>query len=139
MWLVDSNVLSELRKGPRANPGVRAWFGAVSEADLLTSMLVIGEIRRGIESIRGRDPVAAMALDQWLARLTETFGDRLLPVDARVAEAWGRLNVPDPLPTVDGLLAATAIVHDLTLVTRYARDVSRCGVRLVNPFGVAGA
>jgi predicted nucleic acid-binding protein len=134
-WLVDTNVLSELRKGERANPGVRAWFAKVNEEGLFTSVLVVGEIRRGIEAIRRRDPHAALALEQWLARVHECFADRVLPVDRGIAERWGALNVPDPLPTVDGLLVATALVHDLVLVTRNVRDVERTGVRVIDPFG----
>ena len=134
-WLVDTNVLSELRKGDRANSGVRAWFADTREDELFTSVLVLGEVRRGIESIRRRDPTAAMALEQWLARLVTTFSDRVLPIDAPVADRWGALNVPDPIPTVDGLLAATALAHDLVLVTRNTRDVERTGVRLLDPTG----
>ena len=122
-WLVDNNVLSELRKGDRADAGVRAWFAEADERALFTSVLVVGEIRRGVESIRRRDPTAAVALDHWLQRLVQTFGDRVLAVDISVADQWGVLNVPDPVPTVDGLLAATAMVHGLTLVTRNIRDV----------------
>jgi toxin FitB len=132
-WLVDTNVLSELRKGDRAHPGIRAWFDDAREGELFTSVLVLGEIRRGIESIRRRDAPSALALEQWLARLASDFADRVLPVDAHVADRWGGLNVPDPIPTVDGLLAATALVHDLVLVTRNVRDVERTGVRLWDP------
>ena len=132
-WLVDTNVLSELRKGDRAHPGIRAWFDDAREGELFTSVLVLGEIRRGIESIRRRDAPSALALEQWLAWLASDFADRVLPVDARVADRWGGLNVPDPIPTVDGLLAATALVHDLVLVTRNVRDVERTGVRLWDP------
>ena len=134
-YLIDTNVLSELRKGARADAGVRDWFADADDADLFTSVLVLGELRRGLESIRRRDAPAALALEQWLLRLAETFGDRVLPVTAPVADVWGRLNVPDPLPGVDGLLAATALVHDLTLVTRNLRDVERTGVRCLDPFG----
>lgn len=133
--LIDTNVLSELRKRSRAHPAVRTWFDGTDERDLFTSVLVLGEVRRGVESIRRRDAIAAEALDQWQRRLVETFGDRVLPVDARIADRWGALNVPDPVPTIDGLLAATALVHDFTLVTRNVRDVVRTGVRLLNPFG----
>ena len=132
-WLVDTNILSELRKGDRANEGIRAWFAASREQDLFTSVLVLGEVLRGIESIRRRDVPSALALEQWLQRLTGSFNDRILPVDARVADRWGALNVPDPVPTVDGLLAATALVHDLILVTRNTRDVARTGARLLDP------
>jgi predicted nucleic acid-binding protein len=91
-WLLDANVLSELRKQGRCDPGVRAWFDAALEDDLFTSVLVIGEIRRGIESIRRRDVPSALALDQWLARVGDSFRDRVLPVDLRVAERWGSLE-----------------------------------------------
>jgi toxin FitB len=90
-------------------------------------------VRRGIESIRRRDVPSALALEQWLTRLTSSFADRVLSIDARVVDRWGRLNVPDPVPTVDGLLAATALVHDLVLVTRNTRDVERTGARLLDP------
>jgi predicted nucleic acid-binding protein len=133
-WLLDTNVLSELRKGPRADAGVRRWFEKAVDRDLFTSVLVAGELRRGVESIRCRDRVAAGGLAQWLESLVERFGDRLLPIDAAVAKQWGELNVPDPVPTVDGLLAATALEHELTLVTRNVRDVARTGVRLLDPF-----
>lgn len=132
-WLVDTNVLSELRKGKRADAGVREWFAGAMEEDLFTSVLVLGEVRRGIESIRRRDAVASLALEQWLERLTAGFADRILLIDAAVADCWGSLNVPDPVPVVDGLLAATALVHDMVLVTRTTRDVERTGVRLLDP------
>jgi len=135
-WLVDTNVLSELRRGERCHPGVREWFNAVEDEELFTSALVIGELRRGVESIRRRDPRSAAVLTQWLLRLTESYGDRILEVDVEVAERWGVLNVPDPLPSVDGLLAATALVHGLTLVTRNVRDVRSTGVRLLDPFSM---
>jgi predicted nucleic acid-binding protein len=132
-WLVDTNILSELRKGNRANDGVREWFASARDEELFTSVLVLGEIRRGIESIRRRDVPSALALEQWLARLTTDFRDRILPVDANVADRWGALNVPNPIPTVDGLLAATALVHDLVLVTRNVRDVETTGVTVLDP------
>jgi predicted nucleic acid-binding protein len=134
-WLLDTSVLSELRKGDRATRSVLDWFAATDEAELYTSVLVLGEARRGVESIRRRDSTAAAALEQWLARLGETFADRVLPIDDVIADRWGTLNVPDALPAVDGLLAATALVHDLTLVTRNVRDVQRTGVRVLDPFG----
>jgi predicted nucleic acid-binding protein len=99
-----------------------------------TSVLVIGELGRGVELRRMRDPMAAMALEQWLRRLVESYADRILPVDQAVAERWATLGIPDRLPTADGLIAATALVHDLTLVTRNVRDMTRTGVRLLDPF-----
>ncbi len=133
-FLLDTNILSELRKGPRADAGVRRWMESVEEESLFTSVLVLGELRRGTERLRRRDKVAAAALDQWYSRFLEGFSDRVLDVDAAVAERWGALNVPDPLPAVDGLLAATALVHGLTLVSRNLRDVERSGARVLNPF-----
>ena len=132
-WLIDTNVVSEIRKGSRGDPGVVRWASGRQD-DAWLSVLTVGEIRRGIESRRRKDEVAARHLEVWLLGLLGTFESRILPVDARVAEAWGRLNVPDPLPTVDGLLAATALVHGLTLVTRNAKDVARTGVNVLNPF-----
>ncbi len=120
-------------QGCPGEPGIRAWFADAHEDELYTSVLVLGEIRRGIELVRRRDVPSALALEQWLLRLANDFADRVLPVDARVADRWGSLNVPDPISTVDGLLAATALVHDLVLVTRNVGDVERTGVRLWDP------
>ena len=131
--LVDANILADLRKGERGNPGVRAWDSAAAAEDLSTSVLVLGEIRRGVESLRGRDPSAALAVEQWLARIVDGFAERVLPVDAEVADRWGRLTVPNPIPAIDGLLAATALAHDLALVTRNARDVEATGARRAQP------
>lgn len=133
-WLVDTNILSEMRKSSRADAGVRSWLADADDGDLYTSVLVIGEIRRGIESVRRRDPAQAAELDRWLGRLQGALQERVLPIDARVADLWGRLNVPDPLPTVDGLLAATALVRGLTLVTRNTRHVASTGVMVLDPF-----
>jgi toxin FitB len=133
-FLLDTNVLSELRKGKRADPHVAAWFAEVPPADLFLSVLVAGELRQGVERLRRRDLDSAERLDRWLVALLEGYAERILPVDLLTAELWGRLNSPDPLPAVDGLLAATALTHDLTLVTRNGRDVARTGVRLVDPF-----
>jgi predicted nucleic acid-binding protein len=133
-YLLDTNVISELRKGERAHPGVSAWLAEVADEEIFFSVLTIGEIRRGIESVRRRDPDSAAALDRWLALLSEAHADRILPVDRAIAEEWGRMNVPDPLPVVDGLLAATARVLGLTLVTRNVGDVEGAGVELLDPF-----
>lgn len=132
-WLLDTNIVSELRKGERTHPRLRAWFADADEDALFTSVLVLGELRRGIESLRRRDVPSALALELWLAALTDGFAERILPVDRIVAEEWGRINVPDPVPTIDGLLAATARVHGLTLVTRNTRDVARTGVPVLDP------
>ena len=101
-------------------------------------MFSVGEIRRGIELIRRRDPNSVRSLDVWLAKLVSDYSARILVVNEPIAEQWGRLMVPDPLPVLDAILAATAIVHGLTLVTRNVYDVKRTGVRLLNPFEEPG-
>jgi predicted nucleic acid-binding protein len=133
-YLLDTNVISELRKGERADANVTAWFADVADEEIFLSVLTIGEIRRGIESVRRRDPDSAAALDRWLNLLSEAHGDRVIPIDRAIAEEWGRISVPDPLPVVDGLLTATARVLGLTLVTRNVADVENGEVELVNPF-----
>ena len=133
-FLIDTNVLSEMRKQARANANVLQWAARNRASDLFLSAIVIGEIRRGIEGVRARDPVQAGLLDTWLGTVVGSFGPRILPITVEIADAWGRLSVPDRLPEVDGLLAATAIVHNHILVTRNTRDVARTGARLLNPF-----
>jgi hypothetical protein len=133
-FLLDTNVLSEVRKQQNADACVTAWLRSVASADLFTSVLVVGEIRRGAERLRRRDTAQAMLLDEWLTTLKQQFTDRVLPVTIEIAEEWGRLNVPDPLPTIDGYLAATANVHGLTVVTRNVRDIARTGVALLDPW-----
>jgi len=133
-FLLDTNILSELRKGRRASTRVVAWIESVDDEDLWTSVLVIGELRQGVERRRVRDPVTAAHLERWLDTIIESYGDRLLSIDNAVADRWGRMNVPDPLPVIDGLLVATAMTHDLTLVTRNIRDIRRTGVKHLNPF-----
>ena len=132
-YLLDTNVVSELRKA-RPDRRVAAWFEAVPDDSVHLSVLVIGEIRQGIERLRLRDADQARALDDWLRTLWTVYEERIVPVSGEIAEEWGRLNVPDPLPVVDGMLAATARVHHWTLATRNTKQVERTGVQLVNPF-----
>ena len=132
-FLVDTNVLSEIRK-PNGNRGVRDWFETIRSVELYISVLVIGEIRQGVERLRQRDRRQALVYESWLEVLVGSYGERTLPITAEVADVWGRLNAPNPVPVVDGLLAATATVHGLTLVTRNVDDVSQTGVPLLNPF-----
>jgi predicted nucleic acid-binding protein len=133
-YLLDTNVLSELRKGPRCNPHVAAWFAPVPNHAIFLSVLVIGEIRRGIERIRSRDPRAATMLEEWLTRVITEHHRRILAVDHEVAEEWGRMTANRPLSTVDSLLAATAKVRGLTLITRNVIDIAATGVAYLNPF-----
>ena len=133
-WLFDTNVLSELRKAERCHPGVARWADGVTEESRFTSVLVIGEIRRGIERVRGTDAAQAKALGRWLEQVRRAFPGRLLEVTEEVAEEWGRLDAHTPRPAIDGLLAATARVHGLTLVTRNTADFRSMGIELLNPF-----
>jgi toxin FitB len=133
-FLLDTNVVSEPRKGRRADSNVMRWFSSVGTEELYISVLVIGEIRQGIEGLRRRDLLQASHLESWLVGLRRGYADRILPIDLEAAEEWGRMNVPDPISTRDGLMAATAKVRNMTFVTRNTSDVARTGVRLLNPF-----
>jgi predicted nucleic acid-binding protein len=133
-YLLDTNVISELRKGSRADRNVSSWFSELADEEIFLSALTLGEIRRGIESIRRRDARTAGALESWLGRIADQHGDRIVPIDRAIADEWGRMNAPDPLPVVDGLLAATAKVVGLTLATRNTTDIERTDVSYVNPF-----
>jgi predicted nucleic acid-binding protein len=132
-FLLDTNVVSEIRK-QAPDEGVARWFSSVPADRLFLSVLVFSEIRQGIERLARKDWAQAEVFERWLSQLADSYGDRLVPITDRIAEAWGRLNVPDPVPAVDGLMAATALVHDWTLVTRNVDDVRSTGVRLLNPF-----
>jgi predicted nucleic acid-binding protein len=137
-FLIDTNVVSELRKGKRADAGVRAWFDEHKADQLWLSVLVVGELRRGVELLRRRDERAGTRLSDWLDTVTHDFDDRIIPITIEVAERWATLNVPDPVPVVDGLLAATALERDLVLVTRNTADIERTGVAAVSPFTGSG-
>jgi toxin FitB len=132
-YLLDTNVLSEVRR-PQGDAGVKRWISSVPTEDLCLSVLTLGEVRRGIGLLSRRDPVQADLYETWLVTVLRYYADRVLPVDATAAEEWGRMNVPDPISIVDGLMAATAKVRNMTLVTRNTADVARTGVRLLNPF-----
>jgi predicted nucleic acid-binding protein len=129
-YLLDTNVLSEVRR-LRGDAGVKRWISSVPTEDLYLSVLTLGEVRRGIGLL---DPVQADVYEAWLVTVLRDHADRVLPVDAEAAEEWGRMNVPDPTSIVDGLMAATAKVRNMTFVTRNTADVARTGVRLLNPF-----
>ena len=133
-FLLDTNVISEIRKRERAHPNVAKWVAQTPVKEIGTSVVVLAEIRRGIELKRRNDPDQADRFGQWFLQMRTRLGDRVLPIDEHVAEAWALLSVPDPLPLIDGLLAATAKVHDLMLVTRNIADVARTGVAILDPF-----
>jgi predicted nucleic acid-binding protein len=131
-FLLDTNAISEIRRDRDAR--VRAWAGQVDDAELHLSVLTIGEVRIGIERLRSRDPVQADVFAEWLGLLHQRFADRILPVDAAVAEEWGRLNAPSPRNTVDSLISATARIYGMIVVTRNTSDFANCGVQLLNPW-----
>lgn len=133
-FLVDTNVLSELqRRDP--DRGVRLWVDSASDADVFVSVLTLGEIRRGVEQLERRDKTQAVRLGDWLNRLAGSYSDRTLGVTLDIADRWGRITAIRPLPVIDSLLAATALVHDLTLVTRNQADFEGIdGLSLLNPW-----
>jgi predicted nucleic acid-binding protein len=133
-FLLDTNVLSELRKEQRCDPGVRRWFESTAEKELFVSVLVLGEIRQGIERIRRRDAAQARALEKWLLWIAAEFADHVLPVDEKVADQWVRLGLRQPVPILDAFLAATALVHGLTVVSRDRDGFRETGAPLINPF-----
>jgi predicted nucleic acid-binding protein len=137
-FLLDTNVVSELRRGDRANDGLVEWFDAQAPHELFLSVVTLGEVRQGIEQLRARDGRQAHALDRWLGGLVQFYEERLLYVDGAVAVQWGRLLAARRAPVVDALLAATARVHRLTLVTRNVRDFAGLNVRVLNPFRGTG-
>ena len=135
MVLMDTNIISEIRKGRRCDAAVAEWYAGVAEGDLYLSVLVLGEIRKGAElARRRRDYAQAEALENWLQIVAERFAERILPVDAATALTWGRLTALRPLPVIDGLLAATALTQNMILATRNLADFQGLGVQLLNPF-----
>jgi predicted nucleic acid-binding protein len=133
-YLIDTNIISEVRKGSSCDELVASWYASIDGADLYLSVLVLGEIRKGIELARRRDSLKAKALESWLTRVDAAFGDRILAIDRAVADEWGRMSALRPIPVIDGLLAATAKVHRMTLVTGNDANVSGVGAMVLNPF-----
>ncbi len=119
---MDTNVISEARR-PRGDDRVKRWISSVPVENLYLSVLTLGEVRRGIGLLEGRDPVQAEVYEAWLATVLRDYADRIVPVDAETAEEWGSMNVPHPVPVVDGLMAATAKVRNMTFVTRNTSDL----------------
>lgn len=132
-FLLDTNVVSGVRKR-RPDEHVLTWLGSVSPSDLYVSVLLFGEVRVGIERLRRRDPERAASHEDWLTRLATAYGERVLPVTPAIADRWGRLSAGRSRPVIDTLMAATALVHGLTLVTRNGADVDGTGVEVLDPF-----
>lgn len=137
MYLVDTDVISEARKQEKSNPGVRAFFYRASEdaAELYLSVVTIGELRQGVERLRYRgDKQQAQRLERWLLQLTTAYTDRILALDEETAHVWGKLRVPNPENPLDKQIAATALIHDLVVVSRNVDHFAPTGVQVLNPF-----
>jgi len=137
MYLIDTNIISEVRKKSKANKGVRTFFkqAIANETPMFISVITVGELRRGIELIRHRgDTRQANQLERWLETLLVEYKDSILDINQDIAQLWGRLSVPHPENTLDKQIAATALIYDLTVVTRNYSDFAKTGVRLLNPF-----
>lgn len=137
MFLIDTNVISEARKGERADPGVLTFWQEAAKFDrpMFLASVTIGELRRGVELIRYRgDLQQAARLEDWLEQVLADYGHHVLPFDEEAAQVWGRLRVPNPQHSIDKQIAAIAMLHDLTVVTRNVADFEDCGVPLLNPF-----
>jgi toxin FitB len=132
-YLLDTNVISETRK-TRADERVMTFLAATDSTSLFLSVLTIGEMRKGIEIKRLVDADAALRIGKWLDGIELTFSDRLLPVDAEVAKRWGAFSADRSRPVIDTLIAATASVHELTLLTRNASDFEGLGISLIDPW-----
>jgi hypothetical protein len=133
-YLLDTNVISEVRKGPHCNPGVAAFMQRVRREELFLSVLVVAELRRGALSLERKDTARARMIGAWIDGLELQFASRLLPVTLDIARKWAELSVPDRLPEIDGFLAATAVAHGHILVTRNTGDFVKTGVQILNPF-----
>ncbi|MGH8034383.1 MAG: type II toxin-antitoxin system VapC family toxin [Lysobacterales bacterium] len=137
MYLVDTNVLSEVRKRSKANSGVRRFFRQAVKDDvwMFISVVTVGELRRGVEMVRHRgDTRQAESLEGWLESLLDEYRDQVLDIDAETAQLWGVLRVPQPHNALDKQIAATALIHGLTVVTRNEQDFVHTGVPVLNPF-----
>ena len=137
MYLVDTDVISEARKGEKANVGVKAFFQSAirDNVALFLSAITIGELRQGVEIVRHRgDRAQAERLERWLDRVTHDYADAILPFDEETAHIWGRLRVPHPENPLDKQIAATALIYDLVVVTRNTAHFVSTGTRIVNPF-----
>ncbi len=137
MYLIDTNVISEARKKSKANKGVRAFFKQViaDDTQMFISVVTVGELRRGVELIRYRGDVRQVnQLENWLAALLTEHQDKILDINQDIAQLWGRLRVPHPENALDKQIAATALIYELTVVTRNHKDFAKTGVCVLNPF-----
>jgi len=133
VYLLDTNVLSAIRK---REPAAREWLSRVERGSTWISVVSLGEIAKGIAMKRRRDPLAANHLERWLLSLQHFYRDRLFDIDDQIALEWGRIDALRTRGVPDGLIAATALVHGLTLVTRNVADFADTGVTIVNPWAI---
>lgn len=133
-YLLDTNILSELRKGRRCDSHVQEWAQATAKVRHYISVLSLGEIRKGIEILRRRAPKQCPAYEKWLLSLETEYEADILPITDSISDQWGRLMAKQTLPVIDGLLAATALTHELTVATRNTSDFKNSEVKVVNPY-----
>ena len=139
MYLLDTNVLSELRKGWRIDPAVKAFLAKLNENDIYLAVQTLGEVQSGIQQLRARNDLQqAQMLENWLYAIKEHYNDRILNFDTDCAQMWGSLMAGNSQNSIDKQIAAVALIHDLTIITRNSRDFASIGVKWVNPF-LAGA
>jgi hypothetical protein len=137
MYLIDTNVISEARKKSKANKGVQVFFNKIikDKSSAFISVVTVGELRRGVELIRHRgDLRQANQLEKWLGGLLAEYQDHILEINQDIAQLWGRLRAPHPENALDKQIAATALIYELTIVTRNHKDFVKTGVRVLNPF-----
>jgi predicted nucleic acid-binding protein len=134
--LVDTNVVSELKRGRHADARVVAWFSNIPSERVFTSVIVLGEVRRGIELVARRDKRQAELLERWYASIREHLANRVLAVDEPIMMIWSKISVPHMQPAYDGLIAATALAHGMTVVTRNALDYQRAGLDVIDPWSL---
>lgn len=133
-YLLDTNILSELRRGQRCDPKVVEWAQSTAGDRHCISVLALGEIRKGIENLRRKSPQQCPAFESWLLTLQTEYEADILPITDRISDQCGHIMAQQTLPVIDGLLAATALTHGLTVATRNVADFKHSGVNLVDPF-----
>jgi predicted nucleic acid-binding protein len=133
-WLLDTNIVFELRKQDEMNSGLREWFSGIAEEEIYLSVVTLGEIRKVLETLRNEDTIQSIVFERWLETLQQTFWERLLWIDPDISNEWGKLQAIRRIPSPQGFLAATALRQDLTLVTQDVEPYQGLGIEVLNPF-----